>query len=136
MWLCMYMMERWENAVFLIGIVKVFDATNATRERREEIRKFLEHRRYQYMFVESLCNDARIITHNILVFFYTFYYFLLLCLTSLATQDNSTPQDNFYSSSPLLLMLCLQIAFYQKHRASGVVESPRNLAEVEHKKEK
>uniref|UniRef100_H3B1H5 6-phosphofructo-2-kinase/fructose-2,6-biphosphatase 4a n=1 Tax=Latimeria chalumnae TaxID=7897 RepID=H3B1H5_LATCH len=47
------------------GHVAVFDATNATRERRDIILKFAEMNGYKVFFVESVCEDPEIIGANI-----------------------------------------------------------------------
>lgn len=45
------------------GQVAIFDATNTTEERRQFlISKF--HGRFQYMFIESICNDEEVLEQN------------------------------------------------------------------------
>uniref|UniRef100_A0A8C2ATN3 6-phosphofructo-2-kinase/fructose-2,6-biphosphatase 4b n=1 Tax=Cyprinus carpio TaxID=7962 RepID=A0A8C2ATN3_CYPCA len=49
------------------GHVAVFDATNTTRERRATIMRFAEQNGYKVFFVESVCEDPRVIAENIVV---------------------------------------------------------------------
>ena len=49
------------------GEVAVFDATNTTRERRKYLyRKVVLDKGFKLFFVESICNDPKIIEANIL----------------------------------------------------------------------
>ncbi|XP_062563270.1 6-phosphofructo-2-kinase/fructose-2,6-bisphosphatase isoform X4 [Armigeres subalbatus] len=49
------------------GEVAVFDATNSTRERRRMIREIIVHKMgFKLFFVESICDDPRIIEQNIM----------------------------------------------------------------------
>ncbi|XP_066065004.1 6-phosphofructo-2-kinase/fructose-2,6-bisphosphatase isoform X1 [Chamaea fasciata] len=45
--------------------LKVFDATNTTRERRDVILQFAKENGYKVLFVESICDDPAIIEENI-----------------------------------------------------------------------
>ncbi|VDD92341.1 unnamed protein product [Enterobius vermicularis] len=47
------------------GSVAIFDATNTTRERRKWIMEFCLEKRYRVFFVESVCDDEKIIDSNI-----------------------------------------------------------------------
>ncbi|KAM8792370.1 6-phosphofructo-2-kinase/fructose-2,6-bisphosphatase [Eudromia elegans] len=47
------------------GQVAVFDATNTTRERRDLILQFARENGYKVLFVESICDDPRVIEENI-----------------------------------------------------------------------
>ncbi|XP_013887639.1 6-phosphofructo-2-kinase/fructose-2,6-bisphosphatase [Austrofundulus limnaeus] len=47
------------------GQVAVFDATNTTPDRREDILNFAKENGYKVFFVESICDDADIIAENI-----------------------------------------------------------------------
>uniref|UniRef100_A0A0N5AH34 6PF2K domain-containing protein n=1 Tax=Syphacia muris TaxID=451379 RepID=A0A0N5AH34_9BILA len=47
------------------GSVAIFDATNTTRERRKWITEFCSERHYRLFFVESICDDKKIIDSNI-----------------------------------------------------------------------
>ncbi|CAH2244561.1 jg11681 [Pararge aegeria aegeria] len=50
------------------GEVAVFDATNSTMERRRMIRDIVVHKMgFKLFFVESICDDPRIIEQNIMV---------------------------------------------------------------------
>ncbi|KAJ8257262.1 hypothetical protein GJAV_G00183700 [Gymnothorax javanicus] len=49
-----------------LGQVAVFDATNTTRERREDILSFAKENGYKVFFVESICDDPDIIEANIM----------------------------------------------------------------------
>ncbi|XP_061112748.1 6-phosphofructo-2-kinase/fructose-2,6-bisphosphatase-like isoform X4 [Conger conger] len=48
------------------GQVAVFDATNTTRDRREDILSFAKDNGYKVFFVESICDDPDIIEANIM----------------------------------------------------------------------
>ncbi|KAG5837905.1 hypothetical protein ANANG_G00218060 [Anguilla anguilla] len=48
------------------GQVAVFDATNTTRDRREDILSFAKANGYKVFFVESVCDDLDIIEANIM----------------------------------------------------------------------
>ncbi|KTW25640.1 hypothetical protein T552_03500 [Pneumocystis carinii B80] len=48
------------------GIVGILDATNSTRKRRQWIRSVCEENNVLCMFVESICNDEKIIINNIM----------------------------------------------------------------------
>ncbi|KAJ8370129.1 hypothetical protein SKAU_G00101570 [Synaphobranchus kaupii] len=48
------------------GQVAVFDATNTTQERREDILSFAKENGYKVFFVESVCDDLDIIEENIM----------------------------------------------------------------------
>uniref|UniRef100_A0A673I0W0 6-phosphofructo-2-kinase/fructose-2,6-bisphosphatase 4-like n=1 Tax=Sinocyclocheilus rhinocerous TaxID=307959 RepID=A0A673I0W0_9TELE len=50
---------------FLCCFVQVFDATNTTRERRATIMRFAEQNGYKVFFVESVCEDPKVIAENI-----------------------------------------------------------------------
>ena len=45
----------------------MFDATNTTRERRDVVFNFLASRGIRVLFVETICNDEKIIESNIRV---------------------------------------------------------------------
>ena len=46
--------------------VVVFDATNTTRQRRELLRRrVVDEKGFKLFFVESVCDDERIIENNI-----------------------------------------------------------------------
>ncbi|XP_028414646.1 LOW QUALITY PROTEIN: 6-phosphofructo-2-kinase/fructose-2,6-bisphosphatase-like [Dendronephthya gigantea] len=47
------------------GFVAIFDATNTTRERRKMVLDFCEERGYKVFFIESVCEDAEIVSENI-----------------------------------------------------------------------
>uniref|UniRef100_A0A7R9VHD7 6-phosphofructo-2-kinase domain-containing protein n=1 Tax=Chlamydomonas euryale TaxID=1486919 RepID=A0A7R9VHD7_9CHLO len=47
------------------GQVVIFDATNTTEERRQIMIKHC-HGRYQYLFIESICNDQHVLEQNYL----------------------------------------------------------------------
>ncbi|KAM6289263.1 6-phosphofructo-2-kinase/fructose-2,6-bisphosphatase-like [Aegotheles albertisi] len=47
------------------GQVAVFDATNTTRERRALILRFAKENGYKVLFIESICDDPKIIEENI-----------------------------------------------------------------------
>ncbi|XP_065830018.1 6-phosphofructo-2-kinase/fructose-2,6-bisphosphatase-like [Oscarella lobularis] len=47
------------------GDIGVFDATNTTRERRDVVFNFLASRGIRVLFVETICNDEKIIESNI-----------------------------------------------------------------------
>lgn len=47
------------------GHVAIFDATNTTRARRELLVEFCEKNRFRCFFVESVCDDPRIIDSNV-----------------------------------------------------------------------
>jgi len=60
--------QNWSNQFCLkVGIfVQVFDATNTTKERRQLIREIVVDKMgYKLFFVESLCDDPKIIESNI-----------------------------------------------------------------------
>uniref|UniRef100_A0A8C8F1M8 6-phosphofructo-2-kinase domain-containing protein n=1 Tax=Oncorhynchus tshawytscha TaxID=74940 RepID=A0A8C8F1M8_ONCTS len=46
-------------------VIRVFDATNTTIERREVILSFAKENGYKVFFIESLCDDPEIIAENI-----------------------------------------------------------------------
>uniref|UniRef100_A0A8C4QXW8 6-phosphofructo-2-kinase domain-containing protein n=1 Tax=Eptatretus burgeri TaxID=7764 RepID=A0A8C4QXW8_EPTBU len=46
--------------------IAVFDATNTTRDRRDLILAFCVENEYKYFFVESVCNDPKVIEANIM----------------------------------------------------------------------
>lgn len=48
-------------------LLKVFDATNTTTERRDIILSFAKENGYKVFFVESICDDPDIIAENIKV---------------------------------------------------------------------
>ena len=49
------------------GEVAVFDATNTTRERRKYLyQRVVKEKGFKLFFVESICNDPKIIESNIL----------------------------------------------------------------------
>ena len=43
--------------------VAIFDATNSTDERREHLRTYF-HGKFQYLFIESMCNDLEVLELN------------------------------------------------------------------------
>eukprot|EP00798_Chlamydomonas_sp_ICE-L_P009745 gene9745-7620_t len=45
------------------GQIVIFDATNTTEERRQWLVKEF-HGRYQYLFIESICNDQKVLEQN------------------------------------------------------------------------
>ena len=45
------------------GQVVIFDATNTTESRRQRLVKEF-HGRYQYLFIESVCNDEAVLERN------------------------------------------------------------------------
>ncbi|KAI9217497.1 6-phosphofructo-2-kinase-domain-containing protein [Blastocladiella britannica] len=47
------------------GCVAIYDATNTTKERRERIVKTCREHHVDVMFVESICQDPDVISHNI-----------------------------------------------------------------------
>lgn len=49
------------------GDIGVFDATNTTRERRLWIMERCKSRQLDVLFVESICNDPKVIEENVLV---------------------------------------------------------------------
>jgi len=60
--------------VFFLYSVKVYDATNGRRERREWLLNILSKQNgFKVMFVESVCTDADIVDGNIRV------CFILIC---------------------------------------------------------
>lgn len=64
------------------GEVAVFDATNTTRERRQMIYDYCtKHYCFRLFFVESFCDDAKVIESNIKVkiFFIAEFFVLELC---------------------------------------------------------
>ncbi|PAV63823.1 hypothetical protein WR25_03231 [Diploscapter pachys] len=47
------------------GHVAIFDATNTTRERRKKLVEFCEAKRLRCFFIESVCDDPKIIESNV-----------------------------------------------------------------------
>ena len=54
-------MERWLGT--RAAQIAVFDATNSTSERRAQLRARF-HGRWQYLFIESICNDQDVLEMN------------------------------------------------------------------------
>jgi 6-phosphofructo-2-kinase/fructose-2,6-biphosphatase len=54
-------MERWLGT--RAAQIAVFDATNSTAERRAQLRARF-HGRWQYLFIESICNDQDVLEMN------------------------------------------------------------------------
>ncbi|KAL6745907.1 6-phosphofructo-2-kinase-domain-containing protein [Haematococcus lacustris] len=54
-------MTRWLDSEE--GQVAIFDATNSTEERRTYLRSHF-HGRWQYLFIESICNDQEVLERN------------------------------------------------------------------------
>ncbi|XP_046859970.1 6-phosphofructo-2-kinase/fructose-2,6-bisphosphatase-like [Xenia sp. Carnegie-2017] len=47
------------------GFVAIFDATNTTRDRRKMVLDFCSERSYKTFFIESVCDDAEMVSENI-----------------------------------------------------------------------
>lgn len=55
----------------VLSLYQVFDATNSTLDRRRMIRDLVVHKMgFKLFFVESICDDPRIIEQNIMVSLY------------------------------------------------------------------
>ena len=48
------------------GMVAVYDAANTTRGRRREILQFSEKHNFRVFFIESICNDPKVIEANVM----------------------------------------------------------------------
>uniref|UniRef100_A0A1I7XJP2 6PF2K domain-containing protein n=1 Tax=Heterorhabditis bacteriophora TaxID=37862 RepID=A0A1I7XJP2_HETBA len=59
------MMDMAEYLQSGYGHVAIFDATNTTRSRRQTIVEFCEIHRFRCFFIESACDDERIIDSNV-----------------------------------------------------------------------
>jgi 6-phosphofructo-2-kinase/fructose-2,6-biphosphatase 2/6-phosphofructo-2-kinase/fructose-2,6-biphosphatase 4 len=57
-------MEQWLNGE---GQIAIYDGTNTTLERRNNVKKYLDDniKNYELMWVESICNDEAVIEQNI-----------------------------------------------------------------------
>ena len=60
--LCLPSSYNYPPTPFLLQVV-IFDATNTTEARRQKLVKEF-HGRYQYLFIESICNDEAVLERN------------------------------------------------------------------------
>ncbi|KAK9833381.1 hypothetical protein WJX81_000334 [Elliptochloris bilobata] len=66
--------------------VAIFDATNSTEERRSLLRNRF-HGRWQYLFIESICNDAAVLEQN--------YRFKMMYSPDYTEQDSEAALEDF-----------------------------------------
>ncbi|XP_055703557.1 6-phosphofructo-2-kinase/fructose-2,6-bisphosphatase 1-like isoform X1 [Phlebotomus papatasi] len=106
---------KWLNSG---GEVAVFDATNSTKERRKMIRSIVVDKMgYKLFFVESICDDPRIIEQNIMVKCMKMTYpdnCLYLTADALQEVKISSPDYKNMNTEAALKDFLLRIEHYQE----------------------